>query len=339
MGRRLTRIGGIARLRMVVFVGAAALLAARAGCQVANGSIEGQIRVTTGGALPSGIAVRLEEAENVVVAQQMVGPTGKFTFHDLKGAAYQVIVTAEGYQPGTAQVDMQYWASRFPTIYLTPLGAKSTPPPPPGSVTDLAAPKKARKEYEQGHAALEAKDLTGARKHFEQAIETDPCYARALTELGVVLSLQGELSSAEAPLQKSIHCDGEFLEAYLQLGILLDVEKKDSESESVLQQALRVAPSDWRPYYRLGAVHQRMGKYQEAEQDYLKAQSLSGSVPAEVHVQLGAAYLELKEYDQAYTELQTYLQIAPNGPLAGQTRSFLQQVDSMRKSNPQPTPQ
>ncbi|HEY6290629.1 MAG TPA: tetratricopeptide repeat protein [Terriglobia bacterium] len=324
------------RLRIVALLAAPAVLAAPGGCQDTGDSIEGQVRVTTGGPLPSGIMVRLQVAENVVVAQQMVGTTGRFAFHGLKGENYQVIVTADGYQPGTAQVDMQYYASRFPTIYLTPPGSVKTPPAPAGSTTDLAAPKKARKEYEQGHNALEAKDWAEARKHFEKAIETDPCYARALTELGVVLSLQGELFSAEAPLQKSIHCDGEFLEAYIQLAILLDVEKKYSESESILKQGTRVAPGDWQLYYRLGGLQQRVGKYQEAEQEYLKAESLSADVPAEVHAQLAAAYLEQKEYDQAYTEMQTYLKAAPNGPLAGQTRSMLQQVESMRKSNAQP---
>jgi tetratricopeptide (TPR) repeat protein len=334
--RRLTRIAGTPRIRVVAFLSAAALLAAPGNCQESEDSIQGQIRVTNGGTLPSGMTVRLEEAENVVVAQQMVGDTGKFAFYGLKKQSYQVIVTAEGYQPGTAPVDMQYYASRFPTIYLTPLGPKKTPPSPSANTTDLAVPKKARKEYQQGHDALQAKDWAGARTHFERAIEQDPCYARALTELGVVLSQQGELSSAEISFQKSIHCDGEFLEPYIQLGILLDIEKKYSESESILQQGLRVAQSDWQLYYRLGDAHQGLGKYKEAEQEYLKAESLSASVPPEVHVRLADAYLQQKEYDQAYTEMQTYLRIAPEGPLAGQTRSFLQRVDSMRKSDSKP---
>jgi tetratricopeptide (TPR) repeat protein len=154
-----------------------------------------------------------------------------------------------------------------------------------------------------------------------------------LTELGVVLTLQGELSSAETSFQNSIHCDGAFLEPYLQLGILLDLEKKYAESESILQQGLRVAPSDWQPYYRLGIVRQHSGKYKEAEEEYQKALSLSSAVPAEVHVLLADACLQQKKYAQAYTETQTYLQIAPDGPLAGQARSMLQQAEAMRKSN------
>jgi len=334
MERRLTRFGGTTRFVVLAILGVALLLVAPGSSRGSDNSIQGQVRVTTGGPLPPGITVKLEVAENVVVAQKMVDTTGKFAFYDLTNKYYRVVVIAEGYQPASAQVDMQYYASRYPTLYLTPLGPKRTPPTPSESATDLAAPKKARKEFDQGHAALEAKDFAGARKHFEKAIEEDTCYARALTELGVVLTLQEELSSAETSFQKAIHCDGAFLEPYLQLGILLDMEKKYSESESILEQGLRLAPSDWQPYYRLGVVRQHSGKYKEAEEEYLKAMSLSVAVPAEVHVRLADAFLQQKNFEQAYTEAQTYLRIAPDGPLAGQARSMLQQVESMRKSNP-----
>jgi tetratricopeptide (TPR) repeat protein len=226
MQRDLTHLQGTTHFLVLPFLGAALLLTTPGDCRGSDNSIQGQVRVTNGGPLPSGITVKLEVAENVVVAQQMVGATGRFTFQNLTSKSYQIIVTAEGYQPASAQVDMQYYASRYPTVYLTPLGPKKTPPPPSENATDLVAPKKARKEYEQGHAALEAKDFASARKHFERAIEMDKCYARVLTELGVVLTLQGELSSAENSFQNSIHCDGAFLEPYLQLGILLDMEKK-----------------------------------------------------------------------------------------------------------------
>ena len=330
---RRTRMPERAYLGMATLLMAGGFLPA-AGRAQANNSIQGQIRTSTGGELPSRIMVKLEVAENVAVDQQMVGTTGKFQFLNLKDQFYRITVTAEGYETATAQVDMGYYASRFPTIFLTPLGSKKTPPPPPESTTDLAAPRKARKEYDQGHEALKAKDYAGARQHFEKAIAIDPCYARALTEMGVVLTLQNELASAESSFQKSMHCDGGFLEAYLQMGILLDIEKKYPEGEAVLKDALRMAPSDWQPYYRLGAVYHHAGSYKEAQDEYLKAQSLSAAVPAEIHLRLADTYLKQEQYDQAYAEMQNYLRVAPDGPLADQTRSMLQQVDSMRKSNP-----
>jgi len=334
MQRELTRFRGTRRFVLLAFLGAALFLTAPLGCRASDNSIEGQVRVTNGGPLPPGVTVKLEVAENIVVAQKMLDTTGRFAFHDLTDKYYRIVVTAEGYQPASAQVDMQYGASRFPTVYLTPLGPKKTSPAPSESTTDLAAPKKARKEYERGHQALEAKDYAGARTHFEKAMELDKCYARVLTELGVVLTLEGELASAENSFQNSIHCDGAFLEPYLQLGILLDMEKRYAQSESLLQQGLRVAPGDWQPYYRLGIVQQHAGKYKEAAEEYRKAVSLSSAVPAEVHVLLADAYLQQKEYDQAFVEAQTYLGIAPDGPLAGQARSMIQQVEALRKSKP-----
>ena len=153
MQPNLTRLQGTTHFLTLHFLGAALLLTAPGDCRGSDNSIQGQVRVTNGGPLPSGVTVKLEVAENVVVAQQMVGATGTFTFQDLTGKSNQIIVTAEGYQPASAQVDMQYYASRYPTVYLTPLGPKKTPPPPSENMTDLAAPKKARKEYEQGRGA------------------------------------------------------------------------------------------------------------------------------------------------------------------------------------------
>jgi tetratricopeptide (TPR) repeat protein len=333
MERRLTRILAAAHLSLLGFLAVTLLPVVPVPAQESDNSIHGQIRVTTGGELPEHILVKLEVAENVVVDQQIAGSTGRFQFLNLRDQFYRITVTAEGYQPATAQVDMSYYASRFPTIYLTPAGPKKTPPPPSESTTDLAAPKKARKEYEQGHIALQAKDYTSARKHFQTAVDIDACYARALTEMGVAQTVQNDFPAAESSFQKSIHCDGGFLEAYLQMGILLDIEKKYPEGESVLKEALRMAPSDWQPYYRLGALYHHSGDYKEAEEEYLKAESLSAAVPPELHLRLADVYLQQKEYEHAYAEMQTYLRIAPDGPLATQTRSMLSQVDSMRKSN------
>lgn len=317
--------------------GLAVLLGAPSVCRGSDDTIEGQVRTTTGAPLPSVIRVRLEVAEDIVVEQQLADSTGKFAFYELKGQTYRVIVTADGFQPAAADVDMNYVASRFPTIYLIPAKPKKTPPPPAESVTDLAAPKKARKEFEQGYKAMSENDLTAARQHLEKAVAQDPCFARALTGLGMVLSLEHDLPNAESSFKKSIQCDGEFLEAYVQLDTLLDSEKKYAEGQSVLEQGLRLAPSDWRLHYGLGMEQHHLGKYKEAADEFRKAESLSSDVPPEGHLLLADSYLELKDYNHAAVEMQSYLQEVPNGPLADQTRAMLQRLVSARKQNAEAT--
>jgi len=77
MQRISTRLQRTTHFLILPFLGAALLLTTPGDCRGSDNSIQGQVRVTNGRPLPSGITVKLEIAENVVVAQQMLGATGK----------------------------------------------------------------------------------------------------------------------------------------------------------------------------------------------------------------------------------------------------------------------
>ena len=78
--------------------------------------------------------------------------------------------------------------------------------------TDATAPKKARRELERGvHASAKGK-LSEAHSHFEKAIRTYPCYARAEVALALTLMGQHDSLHTEAPLKKAIECDPDFVE-------------------------------------------------------------------------------------------------------------------------------
>jgi tetratricopeptide (TPR) repeat protein len=291
-------------------------------------SIQGRVHRADGGALPSDMNVRLEEAEGTVVAQQFVGSNGKFEFLNLTGNLYRLIVTAPGFQTVSQDVDMHYEASRFPDIYLVSVVQKRSPSSSPTSATDLAAPKKAQKEYEKGGRALGSGNPEEARNHLEKAVAEYPCYARAQTTLGIALSMTHQFSAAEAALKKAIDCDAGFLEAYLQSAILLNLEGKFADNELNLQQGLGHFPNDWQLHYQLGVASDGLKDYAKAEEEYLKAQSINPTPPAEVHVKLADVYLKRKEFEKAYGEMQTYLHLAPNGEFAEETKSLMKKMES-----------
>ena len=286
------------------------------------------MRTADGSPLPADITVRLEEAEGTVVAQQFVGSNGKFEFWDLTGNAYRLIVTAPGFQTVSQDVDMHYEASRFPDIYLVPAVRKKSPSALTASATDLAAPKKAHKEYEKGDHALGSGHPEEARSHLEKAVAEYSCYARAQTALGVALTMQHEFSPAEAAFKKSIECDAGFLEAYVQLAILLNVEGKYADSKLNVEQGLGHFPDDWQLHYQLGVAYDGAKDYEKAEEEYLKAQSINPTPPAELHVKLADVYLKRKEFEKAYAEMQTYLRLAPNGEFAEETKSLMKKMES-----------
>ena len=293
-------------------------------------SIHGQVRTTDGGPLPSDVTVRLEEAESTVVAQQFVGGNGKFEFSDLTGSLYRVVVTAKGFQTASQDVDMRYLASRYPDIYLVASVQKTIGAPSASttSATDLAAPKKAQKEYEKGDRALHGGNPEEARSHLEKAVAEYPCYARAQTTLGVALSMLRQFSPAEAAFKKSMECDSGFLQAYVQLGILLNLEGKYAENDVNLRQGLAHFPNEWQLRYQLGAAYDGLKEYEKAEEEYLKAQSINPVPPSEFHVKLADVYLKQKKFDKAYAEMQTYLRADPKGQFAEETKSLMRRMES-----------
>lgn len=294
-------------------------------------SVRGQVRTANGTPIPSDVSVRLEEAEGVVVAQKFVGVDGKFEFTNLSGELYRLVVTAKGFQTVNWDVDMHYLATRYPNVYLSPLRPEKSAPGSPSttSASDLAAPKKARHEYEKGKQALQDENPAEARNHLEKAVAQYPCYARAQTTLGVALASQHEFVPAESAFRKAIECDSGFLEAYVQLAVLLDLQGKYSESEANLRQGLGHFPNQWQLHYQLGAALDGLKDYQKAEQEYLKAQSINPTaLPPEFHVKLADVYLKQKEWEKAYAEMQAYLRVDPNGEFAQETHSLMKRMES-----------
>lgn len=294
--------------------------------------IQGQVRTGDGSPLPNDFAVHLEEAEGVSMAQQFVGTYGKFEFRNLKGGLYRLRVTAKGYKTALQEVDTHWcwYGSCYEYIYLVREDTKETPGPPSRTVasTDLAAPKKARKAYERGRAALQKGDSEEARQQLEKAVAEYPCFARALTSLGVARSVQRQFEPAESSLKKALECDSGYLEAYLQLAILLNVERKYAENIANLRTGLGHFPGEWQLYEQLGAAEGGAGRYSEAEQAFAKAESLDPTLPPEFHLKVAGRYVSWKQYDKARAEMRAYLAAEPNGRFAEETRRTISNMES-----------
>jgi tetratricopeptide (TPR) repeat protein len=308
----------------------------------------GWLHADYGQTLPTGVTVRLETNEGMVGGEQTANAAGYFEFLGLAKTYYRLTVTAPGFQAYQRDVDLRSVGDKLViSVQLSPvLQSKAPSPVAPSSFTDSNATKNARKEYEKGARALRGGNLPEAQSHFERAVKEYPCYARAQADLAVVLSEQHQFPASEAALKKALECDPDYLDAYNELGQLYYNEKKYQDCEVTLQEGLRRSPSSWQFYYQLGTDHYHLGQYGKAEQEYLKAESLSSSVPAEIHVKLADVYLKQSAYDKAYTEMQAYVRAEPNGRFAEKLKSVIHQMESDhtvqagRAANPQlPPPQ
>jgi len=292
-----------------------------------GGSVQGDY----GGSVTNGVVVHLETSEGMNCGDQPVNTAGYFEYIGLAKGYYHLTVTAPGFQTYQQDLSLGTVGDKLViNVHLSPAPTSKSLPPPPSSFTDNNASKKARKEYQKGAAALHGGNLSAAESHLRKAVEEYPCYVRAQTDLALALNQKQQFSGSEAALRKAMECDPDYLDTYNELGQLYFNEKKYAESQAVLQEGLRRSPQSWQFYFQIGADDYHLGKYAAAEQEFLKAESLNASLPAEVHVRLADVYLKQSAYTKAYAEMQVYLRAEPNGLYAAKVRSLMHQMESDR---------
>ena len=325
MGRRNSNY----RTSFVVIAFSCVLLPSAGLAQQGGRTLVGKVTTQEGGVIGSGLTLRLETEEGNLIDQQMGSADGRFEFDNLNSGVYRLRAAAPGFEPLNNEVDLTgprvnvYVGITLVLEIKLDMTGSDLP-----ALTDGAASKKARKEYEKGKQSLKKGSINDAASHFGKAVDEYPCYARAQSELARVLVMENKMPAAEAALKKSISCDGGYLVAYLRLGILLNGTRRYEESERTLQEGIRHSPSAWILYYQLGPAHSGMGHLDQAQMDYQKVRELNPTPPSELHVRMADLYHRMGAFDKAYAEMQAYLHEDPNGRFAEKTKAVMRQLES-----------
>ncbi len=309
------------------------------GQQAQQMTIVGQIRTEWDRVIPSGVTVRVEGFDGRRITEQAVDATGLFEISGLRRETYRLTVDAEGFYPVQEVLTLKEVSghiARLRFVLTARTGVVLSRAEPIPALTDLSAPRKARKAFEKGMRALGEKDLTGAQSHFEKAVHLFPCYARAQTKLGLILSARHDLAGGETALRQAISCDRDFPDAYLALTQLLIVEKKYVEGAATVEEGVRRFPGAWEFYDQLATAHYNLKEYGKAEQEWLKVRSLNPAPPAELHVKFAAVYFRQGAGAKAVVEMQAYLRAEPAGRFAAQVKKLVEQLDRAGMSNSTP---
>jgi Flp pilus assembly protein TadD len=292
--------------------------------------LAGQVRTSDGHAIHTGVIVTLESADHVPMATKQADSDGQFEFEIVPGDAVILRVSAEGFQTFQQRLDevifVQYRS--VINVVLTPVGQSKSEEAAPAVLTDQKAPQKARAELGKGVQALLKEKYSDARTHFEKAIAVYPCYARAQTELAIVLMPSGDFTQAESALHRSIQCDSGYHQARLVLGQLLNMQKRFGESAKTLSEAVRLDPNSWELYYQLGIADFGLGEYARAAEEYEEVLSFNPAPPSSYYARAADAYLAQKTYDKAYAKMQDYLRADPQGRFAEKIRTTVQEMEA-----------
>ena len=278
-------------------------------------------------------------------------------------AAYTVTIVGDGRTYATTTYSFRQMGVYYIPIFLNAIEEPPTRPAATVDVKELdeQAPPEARAAYESAQAAVAQNRASEAVERYRYAVELYPKYFRALNDLGVLLIRlnrvdeaakafeqaiavaphiyyphvnlasiklrQGKSKEAVAILEKVYKEHPKVAQVRLSLGEALLQENRFDEAEEhlrfVLTDKLLESGKHGNAHYQLGLLYNRKGRYEEAAKELRSGLKYLPNAPR-LHLQLGAALLQLNQLDEAERELRTAYAIG--GATIGGTQFLLGEV-------------
>ncbi|HZS28820.1 MAG TPA: tetratricopeptide repeat protein [Candidatus Angelobacter sp.] len=273
------------------------------------------------------VHVELTDGSGVVINSAYTNSAGKFEFSSVEYGTYSIVATA-----GLAQSSERVEANSFSKIVVLHLITNNKPQDGIEgnsiSVAQYKIPSKARDEFHKARAAMEKSKLDQAHEHLEKALAICPNYADALTFRGVLELNQKNSQAAIADLDKAIKADPNFATAYLVMGSALNMQSKFDDAIRTLERGESLAPDSWQAHFELAKSYIGKEDYPSALKHLQQAQNMGSSKYPLIYLLQADALLAMKQYPEAMTALQSYLQKEPQGPNSAEAHKMMEKAQA-----------
>lgn len=281
-------------------------------------SLSGTVIDRQSGLRLDGVRVDLNSASRGVVATTFT-TQGIFRFDNLRDGSYDISFNLNGYQ----QIDEHLEVSGpifGMTVNLRPVN-EAAPGASTVSVRDLSIPAKAREAMNKGLILLYQKsDYAGSIKEFERAIKIFPNYYEAYGQIGFAYMAMKDAAHAEEALRQSIVVSQEhYADAFFLLAALFSSQKRFADAEPLARKAVDLAPESWHAQSEMAQALLGEDRPEDAEKYAQQAAKLQPDNPL-LWLLLANIHGELRNDSALVEDLNTYLKLAPNGPMADRVR-------------------
>lgn len=303
-------------------------------------TVTGSVREAEGNRPLEFVQVDLYTLRAGVVASATTNSNGNFAFSDVPPGTYYLVVEEKGYEPLQEELNL----SRQPLgiqLSLRPAGLLDRVPV--GDIVskrELLIPRRAREAMERGMSLLHGKsDYRGSLAQFQRAVREYPEYYEAYAQMGVAYMNLGESAQSEKMLRTSIEMSEHgYADALFTLAAVYSAEKRFAEAEPLAREAVKIAPNSWPANHELARALHGLDQGLAAE---ASAQQALRAEPGNQQTLLLLAniYLRTRNYTALIKTLNTYLELAPDGPAAEQARQMRDQVlEGMANIQARPAP-
>jgi hypothetical protein len=219
-----------------------------------TGQLKGEVRSNTPRAA-HGLVVSLRDSAKPETERAFVGDDGSFEFRNVRFGDYVITIESPDRTPIKQELISVH---STPTLVTLRLPERSSVNSPAATVSASRlrhqVPKPAYRAFAQAVRDSESGDHGKAMVNLRKAIELDPNYVEARTNLGVEYLRLGDPQSAVDEFRRSIAAGGSSGIEYSNLGYAHLVLKQYAEAEDAARTALRADPRNAKAHFVLGAT-------------------------------------------------------------------------------------
>ena len=289
--------------------------------------VSGEVRLAGSGESANGVPVRLERFSGGVIDQIVTDSRGRFRFPNLQRGYYKVIINAPGFRPIQQDADMQVVFRVFLVFELVADASKNTSGLPLlTDVIDARVPAAARQDFENGRAALKAKNYKEGIAHLEKAALGYSNFFEAQLLLGIAFMDLKEWEKAEKALLRAVEIKPQNGQAMIYLGEVYWRQKRNADAEQTLREGLKLDQKSWHGHFTLGRLYWDMGEVAKAGGPIGMTLQLKPEL-AEAHLLAGNILLRVNQRERALIEYREYLRLAPKGEFVGQVQELVRKVE------------
>lgn len=215
------------------------------------------------------------------------------------------------------------------TIVLHPIASTSSQEAFTVSATSLAAPDKAKKDFQKGQEQAKKGKWAAAGEYFRKAVQTYPRYALAWLELGRTQMQQHDFTEAQQSFQQATAQDSNLIPAYMELARVAVEQKQWKSLADATDRILELSPDSAATFCFLNAAaHFNMGNVSRAEASVTRGLRLDvkHEVP-QLEYLYGLVLEKEQNYKAAVEHIKTYLQFAPKAADAQQAQQELAAIE------------
>jgi cytochrome c-type biogenesis protein CcmH/NrfG len=236
-----------------------------------------------------------------------------------------------GYTSSSIHLDQSMNNSNVGVIMLHSRGKKAE-----GMVTvaSLEVPAKARRDYEKGSESLEKGNLADAEKSLRKAVDEYPKFAEAWMRLGDLEQRRKDLDGAMKDYQEAINSDPNLPLPYLRMAFLSAVASKWEQTRQLTARLINLDPVGFPLAYYYNAVAEFNLKHLDnAESNALRAEAMDTQhLEPRVELLLASIYNVKSAYASAADHYRNYLKLVPDGPLTQRVKTDLAKTEEMAKT-------